>query len=122
MIESSPQHLSVLLDAVLQFGFPDNGNVFADLTFGLGGHTRAILQRFPTIHKVIAIDRDAEILEHSCKTCDDPRIFRFQANASDLKAILPLAKENFVDGILVDLGVSSYQLDNPERGFSFSRP
>ncbi len=122
MIETTPQHLSVLLNAVLQYGFPDDGKVFADLTFGLGGHTKAILERFPTIRKVIAIDRDAEILEHSCKTCDDQRIFRFQANASDLKAILPLARENFVDGILVDLGVSSYQLDNPERGFSFTRP
>lgn len=122
MTEFNAQHIPVLLKAVEEFAFPENGQVFADATFGLGGHTRAILAKYPGIRKVIAIDRDSEILEHSCKSLDDPRISRFQANASDLAAILPLAREKAVDGILVDLGVSSYQLENPERGFSFSKP
>lgn len=122
MPEFKPEHLSVLVDAVKKYAFPENGEVFVDATFGLGGHTRAILAQFPKIRKVIAIDRDAEILEFSGQVSDDPRIMRFQANASDLPGILPIAQEKGVDGILVDLGVSSYQLDNPQRGFSFTRP
>lgn len=122
MNEIIPQHQSVLLDAVLQYAFPENGQVFVDATFGLGGHTRAILQKFPKIKKVIAIDRDEEILDYSCKELVDERILRFQATASDLPGILSLAKIPAADGILLDLGVSSYQLDNPERGFSFSKP
>ncbi|MDN5278923.1 MAG: rRNA (cytosine1402-N4)-methyltransferase [Clostridiales bacterium] len=117
-----PQHQSVLMNAVLNNAFPENGKIFVDATFGLGGHTRAILEKFPGITKVIAIDRDAEILDYSCKILKDDRIMRFQANASDLPGIMPLAEVKAVDGILLDLGVSSYQLDNPQRGFSFSKP
>jgi 16S rRNA (cytosine1402-N4)-methyltransferase len=117
-----PAHTSVLVDAVLEFAFPEQGKTLVDATFGLGGHTSALLEKFPTIESVIAIDRDAEILEHSCNSLKDERIKRFQANASDLAAILPVAGINGADGILLDLGVSSYQLDNPQRGFSFSKP
>lgn len=122
MIDYIPTHLSVLTKAVEEFAFPPTGEVFVDATFGLGGHTRVILNRFPGIRKVIAIDRDAEILDFSCESLKDDRIMRFQANASDIAGILPLAGEKSVDGILVDLGVSSYQLDKAERGFSFTRP
>lgn len=122
MNEIIPQHQSVLLKPVLEYAFPANGKVFVDATFGLGGHTRAILDKYPEITKVIAIDRDEEILEYSCKVIQDERILRYQANASDLPGIMALAKEESVDGILLDLGVSSYQLDNPSRGFSFSKP
>ncbi len=122
MNEFKAEHLPVLVKAVEEYAFHDKGEVFADATFGLGGHTRAILAKYPKIRKVIAIDRDAEILDYSCENLDDPRIMRFQANASDLSGILPLADEKGVDGLLVDLGVSSYQLDNPQRGFSFSKP
>ncbi len=117
-----PAHKSVLMDAVLQYGLPENGEVFVDATFGLGGHTRGILEKYPGLKTIVGIDRDGEILEYSCNVLDDPRIKRYQANASDLPRVLSMLKINGADGILLDLGVSSYQLDNPQRGFSFSRP
>ena len=122
MNSPTPFHQSVLVDAVVKFALPATGEIFVDGTFGLGGHTRAVLNAFPAVKKVIGIDRDAEILEHSTATLDDPRIIRFQAHASDLPEILARAGISAVDGILLDLGVSSWQLDNPARGFSFTRP
>ncbi|GAB4271252.1 MAG: 16S rRNA (cytosine(1402)-N(4))-methyltransferase RsmH [Candidatus Rifleibacteriota bacterium] len=122
MSDFTPQHNPVLVESVLRYALPEEGKVFVDGTFGLGGHTRAILEKYPKIEKVIAIDRDEEILNFSCKILKDDRISRFQANASDLPGILAIAKVKAVDGILLDLGVSSYQLENPQRGFSFSKP
>lgn len=117
-----PAHQPVLLDAVLQFALPENGKVFVDATFGLGGHTRAIIEKNPGLERVIGIDRDSEILDYSSKVLNDSRISRYQATASQLPEVLAGAGIAGVDGILLDLGVSSYQLDNPERGFSFSKP
>lgn len=122
MSSQTPFHQSVLVDAVVRYAMPENGRIFVDGTFGLGGHTRAVLANHPAITRVIGIDRDAEILEYSCKTLDDQRISRFQANASDLPEILARCDIKGVDGILLDLGVSSWQLDNATRGFSFTRP
>ncbi len=122
MNNQKPFHRSVLVDAVVKYALPENGHVFVDGTFGLGGHTRSILAAYPEINQVIGIDRDAEILDHSCKDLNDQRITRFQANASDLPEILARKNLSGVDGILLDLGVSSWQLDNPARGFSFTKP
>ncbi|HNX75287.1 MAG TPA: 16S rRNA (cytosine(1402)-N(4))-methyltransferase RsmH [Candidatus Rifleibacterium sp.] len=122
MNSPTPFHQSVLVDTVVKYALPPGGEIFVDGTFGLGGHTRAVLNAFPTIKKVIGIDRDAEILEHSTTGLEDPRIVRFQAHASDLPEILARTGISAADGILLDLGVSSWQLDNPTRGFSFSRP
>ena len=122
MSSQTPFHQSVLVDAVVRYAMPENGQIFVDGTFGLGGHTRAVLAGYPSITRVIGIDRDAEILEYSCRTLEDQRINRFQANASDLPEILARCDLKGVDGILLDLGVSSWQLDNAARGFSFTRP
>jgi len=116
------QHTSVLVDAVLEHALPAGATTFADCTFGLGGHTKAILERYPTITQVIAIDRDARILEHTCSLISDTRIQRIQARASELPLALHQLALRGVDGILLDLGVSSYQLSDPQRGFSFMRP
>jgi 16S rRNA (cytosine1402-N4)-methyltransferase len=115
-------HVPVLVDAVLENALPENARVFADCTFGLGGHTRAVLERYPQLTTVVAIDRDHLILDHSSKIFDDQRIQRVQAKASELPQALQELGIAAVDGILLDLGVSSYQLEAPERGFSFSRP
>ncbi|MDD3001391.1 MAG: 16S rRNA (cytosine(1402)-N(4))-methyltransferase RsmH [Candidatus Riflebacteria bacterium] len=117
----NPMHVSVLLKAVVKHALPKNGKIFADCTFGLGGHTKAILEEYPQITKVFAVDRDGEILNYSIDKISDPRISRFQAKASELPDVLKLTGCKGVDGILLDLGVSSYQLDNHERGFSFMR-
>lgn len=121
MNKFSAQHIPVLKDEVLKYALPIGGETFADVTFGLGGHTIALLNKFSTLKKCLAIDKDDEILNCSCEICPDERIKRIQANASDLKAILNIEGIKGVDGILMDMGVSSYQLDNAERGFSFMR-
>lgn len=117
-----PAHKSVLLKEVIEYAMSEDGKIFVDATFGLGGHSREILTHYKSVEKLIGIDRDAEILEFSCENLDDPRIVRYQANASDLPDVLEALNLPGADGILLDLGVSSYQLDNPDRGFSFSKP
>lgn len=121
MSNIKPEHKSVLLEQVVKYALPENGKTFVDGTFGLGGHTRAILKAYPKIELAIGIDRDSEILNYARETFDEPRLSLYQANASDLPTVLKYAGLKGVDGILLDLGVSSYQLDNPERGFSFSK-
>lgn len=115
-------HVPVLVDAVVKYALPENAQIFADCTFGLGGHTKAVLEHYPQLTKVIAIDRDRQILSHSSTVFDDRRIQRIQARASELPQALQHLGISAVDGILLDLGVSSYQLEAPDRGFSFSRP
>ncbi|NCB46308.1 16S rRNA (cytosine(1402)-N(4))-methyltransferase, partial [bacterium] len=121
MNNHNPMHVPVLLEAVVRNALPENGKIFADCTFGLGGHTKAILEEYPQITKVFAVDRDAEILNYSIDKNPDPRIARFQAKASELPEVLEHTGCKGADGILLDLGVSSYQLDSSERGFSFMR-
>ena len=116
------QHTPVLVDAVLKYALSENARFFADCTFGLGGHSKAIIEHYPQIETLIAIDRDRQILDHSCSVFDDARIQRIQARASELPLALQQLHIDGLDGILLDLGVSSYQLAAPERGFSFSRP
>ena len=116
-----PEHKSVLLNQVLEYALPEKGRFFVDGTFGLGGHTRAILNKYKNIQLAIGIDRDSEILNYARDSFDDPRLSLYQAKASDLPMVLENAGITAVDGILLDLGVSSYQLDNPDRGFSFSK-
>jgi len=115
-------HTPVLVDAVTSHALPENASIFADCTFGLGGHSKAVLEQNPQLKTLIAIDRDRQILDHSCSVYDDARIQRIQARASELPMALRQLHLDGVDGILLDLGVSSYQLEDPERGFSFSRP
>ena len=117
-----PEHKPVLLEQVVKYAMPKDGKVFVDGTFGLGGHTRAILNEYKNIKLAIGIDRDSEILNYARDTFEEPRLSLYQASASDLPLVLENAGIDGADGILLDLGVSSYQLDNPERGFSFSKP
>lgn len=117
-----PSHLPVLPEPIARLSFPSDGRIFVDGTFGLGGHSKVILDHFPRIERVLGIDRDAEILRYSQGTLTDRRIERIHARASDLREILSQRGISGVDGILLDVGVSSYQLDTPDRGFSFMRP
>lgn len=114
-------HRSVLLEEVLQFLEPRPGGVYIDVTLGAGGHTEALLDRFADNICVIGIDRDASALQLAGE-----RLARFGARFrpihgafGDLTSLLAQHHIAPVDGILADLGVSSMQLDRPERGFSF---
>jgi len=110
-------HIPVLLEETVKIINPRDGKTYLDCTFGGGGHTRAILESANC--KVVAIDRDpsAKARADSVKA-DYPDRFEFAAcNFSDLDKL----QNGGYAGILFDFGVSSFQLDEAERGFSFSK-
>ncbi|MBQ2662402.1 MAG: 16S rRNA (cytosine(1402)-N(4))-methyltransferase RsmH [Clostridia bacterium] len=114
-------HIPIMLDDVIELLNPCRGGVFVDGTLGGGGHSEAILKRLPSGSKHFGIDRDNEALEAAGK-----RLLVFQdafksikGNFFDMKSLLEAEGVTGVDGILMDLGVSSYQLDATERGFSY---
>lgn len=113
-------HVPVLLKECIDgLSIKDNG-IYVDGTLGGAGHSSVILGNAKNI-KLIGIDRDQEALESSKKRLKDydSQVTFVHDNFNNIKDILNELNINEVDGILVDLGVSSYQLDNAERGFSF---
>jgi 16S rRNA (cytosine1402-N4)-methyltransferase len=114
-------HLSVLREEVLSLLNLREGGVYIDGTLGSGGHTEAILEQIGKDGMVLAIDRDRDALERS-----EARLKRFgsrcryvHGNYADIAEIAAREGVQQVDGVLLDLGVSSDQIDTPERGFSF---
>jgi 16S rRNA (cytosine1402-N4)-methyltransferase len=91
--------------------------VYVDATFGRGGHSRAILAALGPAGRLVALDRDPGA-EDSARAIDDPRFAFRRAWFSELPAVLDELRIARIDGALLDLGVSSPQLDDPERGFS----
>ncbi len=91
------------------------GGVYVDVTFGGGGHSRAILERLGPEGRLLAFDQDEDARANAI---DDPRFTLIGENFRHLKAFLRLHGVRQVDGILADLGVSSHQFDVAERGFS----
>jgi len=113
-------HKSVLVKEVLEYLSPRPGGIYLDVTFGSGGHTRAILEREPTC-KVIALDWDASSLETYGKLLQEEfseRLKLVWGNFSLLYKILKKEKIRTVDGILADFGTSQIQLIQ-RPGFSF---
>jgi len=113
-------HIPVLIDEVLQSfeKMPKQDGMFIDCTLGYGGHSEAILKKFPEIH-LIGIDQDPEAIEFSTKRLE-PFKERFEALKGRFSVVLPeLLEKKEICGILADFGVSSLQLDKKERGFSF---
>lgn len=117
-------HLPVMLEeALAQLAVKPHG-IYLDCTFGRGGHSRALLQRLHADGRLLAIDRDVEAIESDAAQDlrQDSRFRLFHGCFSELAAIVE--REGLIgqlDGILLDLGVSSPQLDNPDRGFSFMK-
>ena len=112
------KHEPVLLKEVLEWLNPEPGGVFADGTLGGGGHSERILQRIGDAGTLYGIDRDEDALRAATGRLQGfPAFHAIHGNFHDVKELLP---ENIkLDGGLLDLGVSSYQLDTPERGFSY---
>src|SRR5580693_1359997 len=112
-------HVPVMLGESLEYLAIRPDGIYLDATAGLGGHTGAIAARLTT-GLVIANDRDAESLElarsNTVQWAD--RIRYRQGSFADLRTALEAAGIERVDGLLADLGVSRYQLTDPERGFS----
>jgi len=116
-------HKPVLLEESIDYLNVASGNkTVIDATVGLGGHTEAMLERNPEL-KVIGIDRDSEALRRASQRLE-PFAGRFLPFAGTYDQLLEAMNElgvSKVDGVLADLGVSSMQLDFPERGFSYSQ-
>jgi len=112
----TPGHQPVLLREVLEFLAPHAGGRYLDGTFGGGGHTRAILEAAAGTH-VIALDRDPAAAERAAPLREE-FAGRFALIETDFGRLAGLPIENFA-GILFDFGLSSFQLDEPGRGFSF---
>jgi 16S rRNA (cytosine1402-N4)-methyltransferase len=111
-------HRPVLLDeAVSALAIRADG-VYVDATFGRGGHSRAILERLGPAGRLIALDRDPQAVA-AASGIRDPRFSIAHAPFSELGQVLDRAKAGQVHGVLADLGVSSPQLEDPARGFSF---
>ena len=111
-------HVPVLLDEVISALAIKPDGVYVDATFGRGGHARAILARLAASGRLVALDRDPDA-ERSARAIDDRRfVFRrcWFSEFSDALAALGIER---IDGFLLDLGISSPQIDDPARGFSF---
>lgn len=123
--QTSERHIPVLLDECMDMMAPaltDDGAVLVDCTLGMGGHSEAALKRFPNIH-LIGIDRDPQAISLASERLA-PFADRFTAVHTTYdrvdEVVATYAPAGKADAILMDLGVSSLQLDEAERGFSYS--
>ena len=123
--EATGVHLPVLCRETIVALIPEpgklgDGAVFIDATFGRGGHARALLAELPATARVIAIDRDPAAVEFGRQMAqEDNRLLVVHARFSELDTVLNGLGVEKVSGVVMDLGVSSPQLDEAERGFSF---
>ena len=117
-----PIHISVLPREVLQWLAPQPGQTFVDGTLGGGGHTRLLAEAVGPQGSVIALDRDLQALDAAEQNLRGLPIKLSQTNFCDLPEVLKEIGVERVDGILLDLGLSSDQLADAERGFSFDSP
>ena len=114
---SQAEHVSVLLEeSVAALAIKPDGT-YLDGTFGRGGHSRAILRSLSNSGRLIAFDKDPQAESSAEQFSEDPRFEFVRASFAEISSRV---KTSELDGILLDLGVSSPQLDNAERGFGFS--
>jgi len=116
-------HRAVLLDEVMVWLAPKPGGVYVDGTLGGGGHTRAIAEVIGPTGRVMALDQDAGALERARQNlgeCSD-RCLLVQGSFARMDEVAAAQGITKVNGVLLDVGISSDQLDDPERGFSFMR-
>jgi 16S rRNA (cytosine1402-N4)-methyltransferase len=115
------EHRPVMVHEVLDLLRCKPGGTYVDATLGMGGHARAILEKIGPRGTLIGLDRDKESLEKARQELDafSARVRLYHENFKNLPLILNNLSVPALDGILADLGVSSYQLLTPERGFSF---
>ncbi|MCR5549634.1 MAG: 16S rRNA (cytosine(1402)-N(4))-methyltransferase RsmH [Bacteroidales bacterium] len=111
-------HNPVLLHPSVDALVTNPSGTYVDVTFGGGGHSRAILEKLSPEGRLVAFDQDEE---SQANLIDDPRFQFVPSNFKNLPRFLQYHKAWPVDGILADLGISSHQIDTAERGFSYSK-
>jgi 16S rRNA (cytosine1402-N4)-methyltransferase len=122
--EAHPQgyiHRTVLLGEAVDALTVKPSGTYVDCTFGRGGHSRLILERLGPDGRLVAFDKDAEAVAAAGPLSADPRFSMVHAGFARLGAVLTEQNAGAVDGVLMDLGISSPQIDDPARGFSFRR-
>lgn len=119
--EGPARHLSVLPAEVLAALDPQPGQVLVDATVGAGGHARLLVERLGPTGRLIGLDQDQAMLALARPRLEGLPATLVQANFEDLRVVLDQLGLETVDGVLADLGICSDQLDDPERGFSFSQ-
>lgn len=114
-------HLPVMLEQALQLLNINPDGIYVDGTFGRGGHSTALLNQLSDKGKLIAFDQDPDAVQYAKTNINDPRFHIFHDNFTNHRQHLESIAVNSVDGILLDLGICSTQIDEGDRGFSFMR-
>jgi 16S rRNA (cytosine1402-N4)-methyltransferase len=119
-IGAARPHIPVLLEEVLESLRLERGGLVVDCTFGAGGYTEAVLSRYPNCD-VIAIDRDPSAVQNGQPLVQQfpKRLTLIQGRFGDLNRLVSELGYSHIDAVMFDIGVSSMQLDQPQRGFSF---
>lgn len=116
------KHRSVLLDEAVEYLINEPDGRYVDATFGRGGHSRLVLGQLGAEGKLLGIDKDPQAIEVARSlAAEDPRFCWYHGSFSELSEALDSLQWQKVNGVLMDLGVSSPQLDDAARGFSFMR-
>ena len=114
------EHISVLPEETIENLNIKPDGIYADLTLGKGGHSKRILEKLSDKGKLIAFDQDREAIKASKENLKDfPNVIYVNTNFENFESTLKDLNISKIDGALMDIGVSSYQIDNAERGFSY---
>lgn len=114
------KHITVLLHETVDAVLTDPDGTYIDCTLGGAGHTALLLSKLSDKGRVIAIDRDDLALENAREKLQDDRLILVKSNFSEIASVAAEYAPDGVQGILADLGISSPQVDDPERGFSYA--
>lgn len=120
-MQSDP-HQTVLLEEAVHALMINRGGIYVDCTYGRGGHSQAIADKMDESGRLLVVDRDQAAVDHAVKRFEnDPRVVIEHGAFSEIRRFVDKHAFGGVDGVLMDLGVSSPQLDEAERGFSFQK-
>ena len=114
------KHITVLLNETVDAVLTDPDGTYVDCTLGGGGHTALLLSKLSSKGRVISIDRDDVALNNAREKLHDDRLTLVKSNFSEIASVIAEHAPEGVSGILADLGISSPQVDDPARGFSYS--
>lgn len=115
-------HKSVLLNETIENLNIKEDGIYADLTLGKGGHSKEILKKLSPKGLLIGLDQDKDAIKAARENLKDfSNVLYFNENFENIENVLDEAGFNMIDGALMDIGVSSYQIDNGDRGFSYMK-